>query len=302
LTLTPLTQPWIYDDIYTKADGKRIFVATVNIRDNEHLSEEAIREFEKSLTEEEKEARIHGKFLHLSGLVYKEFDPDIHVIDPPKIKSDWTRYMAIDPHERKATAVLWLAVDPKGQHYIYDELSLKDMDIKQMAEAIHAQEGELKATVRLIDPHMDKDNAIAGGFNVRKEFMKYGVFTERANSDPMLGKARIRQNLAARWSPLLKRSVPNLFISRYCRHTIYEFQHYVWDDYRRNKDEYGPKEQVKKKNDDFMDALRYIYNHNPRYIEQENDEEETIAWSGTYTKHPVKSAPKSGYYSLVEEK
>ena len=53
--------------------------------------------------------------------------------------------MAIDPHERKATAVLWLAADPKGNLYVYDELSLKDMDIEAMALAIHAQEGELKS-------------------------------------------------------------------------------------------------------------------------------------------------------------
>ena len=40
LTLTPLTQPCqIYDDIYTKADGKRIFVVTVDIRENTHLDE-----------------------------------------------------------------------------------------------------------------------------------------------------------------------------------------------------------------------------------------------------------------------
>jgi len=71
---------------YTKADGKRIFVATVDMRDNTHLSEADILQFEKTLTEEEKEARIHGKFMHLTGLVYKDFDPDIHIIDPQRLK------------------------------------------------------------------------------------------------------------------------------------------------------------------------------------------------------------------------
>ncbi len=54
LTLTPLTQPWIYDDIYTKADGKDIFVVTVDIRENTHLTEKDIKFFESSLTQEEK--------------------------------------------------------------------------------------------------------------------------------------------------------------------------------------------------------------------------------------------------------
>lgn len=300
LTLTPLTQPWIYDDIYTKADGKSIFVVTMDIRENTHLAEEDIRQFEKTLTEEEKEARIHGKFLHLTGLVYKDFDPDMHVIDPPDVKKDWTRYFAIDPHDRKATACLWLAVDPKGNMYVYDELSLKDMDLAMMAEAIHAQEGELIPQIRLIDPHMDKDNAIAGGFNVRKELMKHGIFTERANSDPVLGKARIRQALKPQWSALLKRNVPTLFVSRYCRNTIYEFQHYIWDDYRRNKDEHDPKEQVKKKNDDMMDALRYIFNSDPRYI-QIDEEEPSVQYEGEYTKYPTKKVRTGGYFDLVEK-
>jgi hypothetical protein len=131
--------------------------------------------------------------------------------------------------------------------------------------------------------------------------MKYGVFCERANSDPMLGKARIRQALTPRFSAVRGASVPTLYISRYCRNTIYEFQHYIWDDYRRHKDDYDQKEQVKKKNDHFMDCLRYIYNHDPRYIIQDEDDEEMVVkYEGAYTKYPAKAEPRSGYHSLVE--
>ena len=299
LTLTPLTQPWIYDEIYTATDKNYTFVTTVDIRENTYLSPEAIKEFEDSLTSEEKEARLHGRFLHLTGLIYKEFDAAIHVIDSPKIKEHWSRYMAIDPHERTPTAVLWLAVDEKDNHYIYDELWLKDMDVKQMAEAIHVQEGNIPAMVKLIDPHADKDNVAAGGFNVRKELMRHGVFCQRANSDPMLGKARIRQALTPRYSPLLKQNVPQLHVSRYCTQTIYEFQHYIWDEYRRNKEEFNAKEQPKKKNDHFMDCLRYVYNYGPRYVVPEPEETE-LAYTGTYTKHPVQREKAGSYHSLVE--
>ena len=66
LTLTPLKQAWLYDEIYTKADNEKIFVETVDMRDNTTLTEKQIKQFESSLTEEEKEARLHGRFLHLS--------------------------------------------------------------------------------------------------------------------------------------------------------------------------------------------------------------------------------------------
>lgn len=301
LTLTPLTQPWIYDDIYTKADGNDIFVVTVDIRENEHLDEEAIKFFESSLTEEEKSARLHGKFLHLSGLVYKEFDPDTHLILPFAVPDGWTRYMAIDPHERTPTAVLWLAVDEKENHYIYDELWLADMDVEQIALAIHAQEGDTarqRPIIRLIDPHADKDNQLVGGFNFRKELMKHGVFCQKGNSDPLLGKSKIRQALTPRYSHVLKRNVPTLRVFRTCTQTVYEFQHYSWDEYRRNKEEYEPKETVKKKYDHFMDALRYIYNYGPKYM-MPDEEETTVEYKGEYTKRAV-VVEKSKYHELVD--
>lgn len=298
LTLTPLTQPWIYDEIYTKQSNEN-FVVTMDMRDNTYLTEDAIQEFEKQLTEEEKEARLHGRFLHLSGLIYKEFSPDIHICPPVIVKKHWTKYMAIDPHERNPTAVLWLAVDDQDYHWIYDELWLADMDVKQIAHAILAQEGETTARIKLIDPHADKENLPAGGFNFRKELMKYGVFTQRANSDPLLGKSKIRQALTPRYSSILKREMPQLRISRNCTQTIYEFQHYIWDDHRRNKEEYDPREKVKKKNDHFMDCLRYIYNFGPRYIPLE-EEEDQIEYTGTYTKYPTNKPSRGSYKSLIE--
>jgi len=301
LTLTPLTQPWIYDDIYTKKDPN-IHCVTMDMRENTNLTEAAIREFESQLTEDEKEARLHGRFMHLSGLVYKEFFPGHHVVERPRVQKHWTRYMAVDPHERTPTAVIWLAVDENENHYIYDELWLKDMDVKSIAYAILAQEGDMPASVKLIDPHADKDNVAAGGFNFRKELMKYGVYTQRANSDPLLGKSKIRQALTMRYNPILKREIPQLHVSRDCKQTIFEFQHYIWDEHRRNKEEYAPKETVKKKHDHFMDALRYIYNFGPRYIQPEEDDGSEIEYAGKYVKYPVpnRSSGKSTYHDLVE--
>jgi phage terminase large subunit-like protein len=303
LTLTPLTQPWIYDEIYTKADDKKVFVVTTDIRDNPHLDPEAIKEFESKLTEEEIEARVHGKFLHLSGLIYKEFDQQIHISEPPKVKDNWTRYFCIDPHPRTPTACLWLAVDPYDNHWIYDELWLKDMDIEQICHAIHAQEGDLKPSMRFMDPAMDKDNELAGGFNTRKEMMKYGIFCQRANTDPNLGMSRIKQALKPKYIHKYGSEMPQLRVSRKCSQTIYEFQHYIWSDRRMHKEYYGEKNSVLKKNDHFMDCLRYIYNAGPRFVKLDEEEMELV-YEGEYTKHPTNKLravnAKQSYRDLVE--
>jgi hypothetical protein len=302
LTLTPLTQPWIYDDIYTKSDGKRIYVVTTDIRDNPHLTEDAIKEFEKNLTEEEKEARLHGHFLHLSGLIYKEFS-DKNICEAPKLKAHWTRYFCIDPHPRTPTACLWLAVDPNGNQYVYDELWLEDMDLEQIAHAIHAQEGSLPPFYRFIDPAMDKDNELAGGFNPRKELMKYGIYCQRANTDPYLGQSRIKKALKSSYVPQYGTEMPELRISRHCRKTIYEFQHYIWSERKHNNEHFDQKQTPHKKNDHFMDCLRYIYNADPRYIVKE-EEDEDVVWEGQYAKYPTKKTTGGSkkYYDLVEDK
>lgn len=309
LTLTPLTQPWIYDEIYTKADNKTIHVVTTDIRDNcvtkgGYLTEEAIQEFESKLTEEEKEARIHGRFMHLSGIIYKEWDQMLHICEPKQVKQSWTRYFCIDPHPRTPTACLWLAVDPQGNHWVYDELWLKDMDLEQIAHCIHAQEGDLPPHFRFIDPAMDKDNELAGGFNVRKELTKYGIFCQRANNDPDLGRSRIKMALKPKYLHKLGTEQPQLRVGRNCTQTIYEFQHYIWEERKHGSEYYEKKNKVHKMNDHFMDCLRYIYNFGPTYVEPERDDDE-VAWEGTYTKHPVPKSSDSGskaYHELVERK
>jgi phage terminase large subunit-like protein len=300
MTMTPLKQPWIYDDIYTN-DDPNYFVVTMDIRDNPTLSEEAIKQFEQSLSEEEKEARIHGKFRHLSGLIFKEFDAEYHVSDF-KIKPHWTRYFCVDPHPRTPTACLWLAVDEQDQLYVYDELWLQDMTVKEIAHAIKSQEYNMPAKFRFIDPAMDKENELAGGFNVRKELMKYGVACSRANNDFDFGISRIRESLRPTFIHLINASIPRLRIHPSCRRTIYEFQHYIWDEYTMRPEEHDPKNKAKKKNDHFIDCLRYILNAQPRYFRLEDNDEEEIVYEGTYTKYPTRktSRPSSSYYNLVE--
>ena len=301
LTLTPLTQPWIYDEVFVKHDNKRICVVISDISENPYITAEGIAEFESKLTEEEKEARLHGRFLHLSGLVYKEFNPTLHICEPPAVKSDWTKYFCIDPHPRTPTACLWLAVDPQGNHWVYDELWVGDMNLEEVSHMIHAQEGTLIPDLRFIDPAMDKDNALAAGFNVRKELAKHGIYCQRANNDPDLGKSRIRQSLKMKYLPTLGSEQPQLRISRFCTRTIYEFQHYIWEERKSNPEAFEKKNSPRKKDDHLMDCLRYIYNFGPQYKEPETEQAET-EWVGTYAKYPVSKPVSGSYNSLVEER
>lgn len=309
LTLTPLSQPWLYDELFTNPNGQDVFCVTMDIRDNlirekdglitGYLTEQAIKKFENSLKPEEKEARIHGRFMHLTGLVFKSFDLDKHCIEDMSIPKEWTRYMAIDPHPRVPTAALWVAVDPDENYWVYDELLMGDMDIAQISNALKAQEGPHPAKMRYIDPSADKDNALEGGFNTRKELMKNGIFTVRANNDWDYGKGCIDSALSPVWDHFKAKDIPRLHIVRdRCPRLVYELTHYVWDNYR-NQEVKSPKQKPIKKDDHLIDCLRYILAMNPVFINEQgdNEDESRIAYKGTYTKYPaVNKSGMSGSY------
>ena len=312
LTLTPLTQPWIYDELYTKAQSdKTYFCVTMDIRDNlkrvingrqfGYLTESAIKDFEKTLSPEEKEARLHGKFLHLSGLILKEFDPEVHLLDTVRVKPHWTRIMAIDPHPRLPTACVWMAIDEKDRLYVYDELSFSG-SLADLASAIRAQEGDMPAQRRFIDPASDHEDKLAGGFNVRKELMKHHIYCERANNDVELGLSRVREALSPSIQQLSGKLEPRLHISRSCENLIYEIQHYVWAEYTMAPESHDPKQKPMKKNDHFIDGVRYIMNSNPMYHNlTEEDGDEGPAFVGTFTKSPGKPS-LGGYRDLIEDR
>jgi hypothetical protein len=68
-----------------------------------------------------------------------------------RISDQWTHYRAIDPGLANPTAVVWAAVDPKGNVYVYDEYSLSGALVKEHAMNIAAKTHDPVLT-SFIDP------------------------------------------------------------------------------------------------------------------------------------------------------
>lgn len=70
---------------------------------------------------------VYGKFQHLTGMVFKQFNTRVHVIKPFHInRRDFVVVEAIDPHPRNPDAVVWIATDAKGRRFVVDELYTAD--------------------------------------------------------------------------------------------------------------------------------------------------------------------------------
>ena len=222
------------------------------------------------------EARIHGKFVQLSGLIYREYNPNIHYIPSFPIPSHWVSVCAIDPHPRISTVVLYLAVCPPQQfimechkyninipdnmggediYIVYDEIyNMESLLIGDICRLMKAKEGDHYILYRLIDDSANTPNPIVGN-NIKEEFEKFGIRTLLADKDVANRIWRVRERLQDN----------RLFIQRSCSNTEWELRHYAWDEYKIGKDYKDPKEKPRKKRDHAMDCLGYICVSNPKY-------------------------------------
>lgn len=101
-----------------------VFVVTGDTRDNVGygLTEAGVQQFEKSLSDAEIDARIHGKPSFLSQLVCPNFERDRNVVGRFPIPLSALIDIQIDFHPSKKWAVLFVATLKNGFKYVVDEM------------------------------------------------------------------------------------------------------------------------------------------------------------------------------------
>jgi hypothetical protein len=229
-TLTPLSEAWIDDMFFPSQTGNAIrdnvWAVTGTTYDNPYLSPEAIKEFESSLTEDERQCRIHGLPLHLAGLVYKEFSWNRHVLqdlppgwsaynDPPR---EYSIFYAIDPHPQTPHAVLFCAVSPTGKRFYYDDLFIH-CSVAELSKQIHERLKGRNVVWGKIDPIAYINDPITET-NMAYEFERCGIYVEKATKALAQGilhcKGELQHSTALYFTPA-------------CRRTLWEIQRYCWD-------------------------------------------------------------------------
>ena len=255
LTCTPLDEPWIYEELYipgVSAADPDIGVFEGSSDENIHISEEEKAEFRARLTADEIEARWYGKFRHLSGRVFKSYNPEIHRIPSFDIPSHWPVYCAIDPHRNKPHAVVFIAVSPQNKFYICNEIFYK-CEILALADYILDISSQYNMIMTLIDT-----SAQESGWekeSARAILQRAGVRTRLAQ----------KKNLKASGITLINQlfASQELFVMEHCKRTHRELTNQV---FKRNKrDGQQILEEPEKKFDDCVDCTRYILIERPRY-------------------------------------
>ncbi|MDR3048690.1 MAG: hypothetical protein LBV16_02460 [Elusimicrobiota bacterium] len=213
-----------------------------------------IEAFIETMQEDEKEARLHGKFKHLVGLVYKEFS-EIHRVDSFEIPENWTKVCACDFHQRKACYFVWVAIDENDIAYVYDELNTQGT-IRQICEKVIAKEKEHKGRVkyRFIDSISSTPDRITGKCPQREiaitgNEMGHPLNFRASTKNWAMGKDAVMEYLQ------VKNGKPGIyFFKDRCRMLIESMTRYTWANANTKE---GEAEKPRKMYDDAPDALRY---------------------------------------------
>ena len=281
ITATPLMgSAWMYDHIMTyKGDkqGQRDFVYA-DIEDNciDHgirgiLKHEDIERMVAEYDEEDKQARIHGKFHHLVGIVFKNFNRKVHIIKPFEItKRDYIVLEALDPHPRNPDAVMWLAVDSKGTKFIVDEL-YGSFKTSELAYRINKKADRYRLEMRLLDPlayvedkHQDnpEEQTLFG------RLWNLGLEYEKATKDRRAADRRIKDAFDYELKGEELIVAPELYVFDTCKRTIWEIEHLIWDDWRGTAAERkSPMEKPVDRDDHMIENLGRILVQEPEFIQ-----------------------------------
>lgn len=250
-TLTPLNySQWLYSRVYQQAaNDKNVSFVMMSSEDNPFSNREVLDGLMTGIEDEAiREARLHGKFTFLSGLVYKEYG-DHNLYEPFPIPHDWHRSVVIDPHPEKPTAVNWLAEDYTGRVYCYREADLTG-DVNQICDEIISRCSGEHIDLWLIDPSAKQSAGIRGKGRLIDEFRVRIRGIIEANNNRELGWDVVRQ--AVKWQPNGSR----LVISRGCPVTDHQMRNYMWRKPLKTGED-RTKPEVHKKNDDHCDCVRY---------------------------------------------
>jgi len=310
-TMTPLKEPYIYDKFSLKSgvdpeievirgeiwENCRDWCFKCDVWVDENFETRVVKKCPKcdrtlgfipkmgieqyldTLDPEEREAREKGIWRHLSGLVYKELDREVHIYDDFAIPRDWMFVEGVDPHDAKPVHWLFGAVSPeeielfsgtdkatqRNRVYCYDSLMIKGdlSDIVRQVKAKRAYHGYKEPKFVVLDAKFGAKTQIEQK-SWQSELERHGInrikLSHSNPGDVSLGHKIVKEYLKPHYSALLGREKPGmLFAKDGCGGedgVIHSMFNYQW---KVNSDK--PQEKFK----DFADTVRYVAMEQPMY-------------------------------------
>ena len=242
LTMTPLKGMTWPHEYFVEKELEGFGKITISGLDNPYVSSVKLRKATQHLSDASKESRLFGLFTLQSGLVYNEFNPDIHVIDPRPIPSHWKIYRGVDFGCRHPFAVVWIAHDEdRGQLHVFREYLATDKTTLENGHAVYALSKN--------DPPVEFTSADPESKDGRMTLARYCQIPNKPAPKHLGVVEGIQQ--VKKWLSINEAGYPALYIHSNCKKLIKEIKTYRWKPNQR-------KDTVIKRDDHALDALRYV--------------------------------------------
>ena len=276
--MTLLKEAWVDQEVIkaVNPDGTpdmSVFNVHAEIYDNigYGITKEGVAQFEKTLTDDEKEARLRGVPSYMSGLICKKFQRKRHLIDRFKIPLDWIVDIGIDIHPRKEQAILFVATSPRNERYIFHEV-WEHGDGTWVGEQIIRiiTRNALRVGRIICDPLAkgDSNNDNTTFDKIDAVLDKHGYYLRTASKDKNSGIIEINNHLEG------PNKQPSLFIFNDLVRTVKEIESWMWDE---------ETQKAKKENDDMMENLYRILLEDTQWEPMDDEDEEEIGTTNSVT-------------------
>jgi len=136
---------WIYKRLLVGGEAKTY---TSRAKDNPYNSGEYLQTLDK-LTGVLRDRLRDGMWVQAEGVVYADYDEDVHLIDRFEIPRSWARYRSIDFGYENPFVCQWWAVDEDKRLYRYREIYRTHRIVAEHAQEINrlSQDEQITATV-----------------------------------------------------------------------------------------------------------------------------------------------------------
>lgn len=184
------------------------------------------------------------------GAVYPLFSKEIHVIEPEDVPDEGTDYVVLDFGfaEGHPLALGFVRITRDDVWYQWDEIHGTGIQLEDALSEMKYKLGNRRLTGIIADSARPDliDWMASQGFPV--------IPSPKRQNSVLAGIDLMRKRIRPKVQ-IIGGPKPNYYVTANCRKTIYEWTHYRFKEIKENR---PPQELPEKKNDDMLDALRYL--------------------------------------------
>ena len=261
ITTTPQGYDWVYEGFYKPAiNGEKDYQTwRYATEENPYIDKLLIEKAKQDLSEAMFRQEYLASFEKFEGLIYPDFEEEMHVKEPPENKPTDIFFVSLDVGWNHPTAILLAKEDVNHNLYIMDEVREQHLDVKGISnhlQSLLVRNGLEKHQISafIIDP-ASKGTQQTSAMSIYDQLIEEGWAFIPGNNDVMAGINRVTRLLREK----------TVFISRKCPMLIDEIRGYHWRKWKEGSD--VDRAKPFKLGDDLVDSFRYLCMSRPDYFE-----------------------------------